>query len=148
MSSSLSPGCGRCSQRQMRNGCARRQESIPAIVRYTPLVTRTVDGQERTGPACEYHGLVAPAGAQSVIVSESEPGGVPEAQATPVSATLPETTPILVFTIRPGAMPAGSVIFIEVSMGGSIPAQAAVMPNAFGLSVLASDHLPRCVPVS
>jgi hypothetical protein len=131
---------------------ALRQEGVPAIVRYTPLVTEKVDGQEVTGPACQYRwpesAMVPAVTAQSVIVSETGPGSSPQSQSTPVSGTPPETTPVYTFTIRPEAMPKGSVIFIQDSFGSSTPAQAAPVPYAFGLSLLASDHLPRCVPLS
>jgi hypothetical protein len=62
-----------------------------------------------------------------------------------VSGTPAETTPVFVFTIRPAAIPAGAVVFLQASMTGPSPATAAPMPNAFGLSLLASDHLPPCV---
>jgi hypothetical protein len=45
-------------------------------------------------------------------------------------------------------MPEGSVVFIQVSMSNSVPADSPPVPNAFGLSLLASDHLSRCVPFS
>ena len=127
---------------------ALRQEGIPAIVQYTPLVTEKVDGQEVTGPACQYRGLpsLPPAVAQSVMVSGSAPGPVAEPQSRPVSGTPAETTPLFAFTIRPWKMPERSVVFIQVSMSNSVSADSPPVPNAFGLSLLANDHLPRCVP--
>jgi hypothetical protein len=130
---------------------ALRGEGIPAIVRYTPMVTERVNGQEVTGPACDYRppaSMLPPSVAQAVIVAESGPGTRPRAQQTPVSGTLPDSTPLFVLTIRPGAMPPGSAILIQAAMSGSSPATAVSMPSAFGLAVLTSDHLPRCVPFS
>jgi len=131
---------------------ALQKEGVPAIVRYTPMVTEKVGGHEVTGPACYYNwprsALMPPATQQAVIVSESELRTGPQAQASPISGTPAETTPVFVVTISPAAIPAGAVVFLQASMTGPSPATAAPMPNAFGLSLLASGHLPQCVPFS
>jgi hypothetical protein len=51
------------------------------------------------------------------------------------------STPLIVLTIRPRAMPEGTAVLLEDSITKS---GAAV--GGFGVSLLASDHLPRCVP--
>ena len=86
---------------------ALRQEGIPASVQYTPLVTEKVDGQEVTGPACQYRGLpsLPPAVAQSVMVSWVRAGTRRGASVRPVSGTPAETTPLFAFAIRPWKMP-------------------------------------------
>jgi hypothetical protein len=119
---------------------ALRREGIPALVRYTPMVTENVGGTEVSGPACDYvippQELVPPAAARAVLESG------PQASASPVSrsALSQNSTPLMVFTVRPWALPAGAVVFIQDSTTSGPGA------SSIGVSVLASDHLPPCVP--
>ncbi|HEY4849236.1 MAG TPA: hypothetical protein VII22_00485 [Streptosporangiaceae bacterium] len=119
---------------------ALRREGIPALVRYTPMVTENVGGAEVSGPACDYvippQELVPPAATRAVLAR-------PQPLASPVSrsALSQNSTPLMVFTVRPWALPAGAVIFIQDSTTTSGPGASSI-----GVSVLASDHLPPCVP--
>ena len=121
---------------------ALRQEGIPAVVSFTPAATVTVNGQQVTGPACEYVGsrLAGPDVSQAVIVPGSVNGSTPAWGSAPVtpSAVLRAS---LVFTIRPSALPSGDVIFI-----GAFEAKSGPPAAGIGLSVL--SHVGKCVPLA
>jgi len=124
---------------------ALREDGIPAIVRYVPMVTVTISGTEVSGPACQYQfteqDIVPASTASSVIVSPSGLGS------SPVPAWRPglpqDGAPLMIFTIRPWKMPTGSVLFIQDDIPASGPAAGSA-----GLSLLASAHLPRCTPLA
>jgi hypothetical protein len=121
---------------------ALRQEGVPAVVSFSPAVTVTVNGQQITGPACEYVGsqLAGADVSQAVIVPGSVDGSTPAWGAVPVtpSGVLQAS---LVFTIRPSALPSGDVILIE-----AFEAQSGPPATGIGLSVL--SRVGKCVPLA
>jgi hypothetical protein len=101
---------------------------VPALVRYIPYKTASRVEHGVTGsvsyPACEYQGGL-PVEPQSVAE---------KVLLQPPSHTGPSNTPMpWVFAIRPGAMPKGSVVYIETGF-------------AWTAKLLTSSRLPRCVP--
>jgi hypothetical protein len=139
-----------------------RQEGIPAIVRYIPLATKMVDGQEVTGPACDYLLPVPdfpPSAARAVIVSSpsgSSAASLARPTPTPSASPIPRPTPsaspvthpltggtlLAVITVRQRLLPSGAAIFISSAI-----TKAGAAAADFGVSLLGNGHLPRCVPL-
>jgi hypothetical protein len=102
-------------------------DGVHALVRYIPArnVSGTYHGTTYNGisPVCQYLNLP--------LVPASQSGGVGLAIGS-----------LGAFSIRPSALPKGSVVFIQDSPGGSGSGG-----NIASINVLTSGNLPRCVPV-
>jgi hypothetical protein len=138
-----------------------RREGIPAIVRYIPMVTEKVGGQLVSGPACGYTPprpafpsaisraviVSGPGGSSTASLARPTPSSSALLRPTPSASPMPTahmptgSTPLIVLTIRPQAMPEGAAVLLDDSI-----AKSGAAVGGFGVSLLASDHLPPCVP--